>query len=176
MSPNQAPIKRKRGRPEKVVRVYDLAVVARRLAWDVEALARLIEIEGVLPGAFPDDLAEGGWRVPASALRGLLGEAPLEQHCTVDDVRISLRLGSVHTVYAWLRLKDAQGRFVLPSRKILGRVLIRAADVLALPAKLPPGAASSFFASRPTKSTRTPATAPPLSFFAAANEEGETNG
>ncbi|NBV88664.1 MAG: hypothetical protein EBR88_03980, partial [Betaproteobacteria bacterium] len=83
MSPaQQPPIKRKRGRPATVARVYDLAVVASRLAWDVEALARLIEIEGVLPGAFPDEAAEGGWRVPASALRGLLGEAPLEQFCT----------------------------------------------------------------------------------------------
>lgn len=131
--------------------VYELAEVARRLAWDVEALARLIEIDGVLPGAFPDDTAQGGWRVPASALRALMGEGPLEQYCTVDDVCRALRVGSVKTVYGWLKLRDAQQRAVLPHRKILGRVLIRVTDVMALPVRLPLGAASSFFANRPTK-------------------------
>lgn len=138
------PIKRGRGRPPKGGHLLALPVVAEALRWDALELERLLDcVPGTLPGAVR---RADGWWVPEGALRAVLA-APaglLPQFATVAEVAESLRV-SKSAVYQWTRLRGVDGRPVLESRQVLGRVLIPVAAVLRLPARMPEGAAPSFF-------------------------------
>lgn len=150
------PGRRRRGRPVTAVgagrRLLELAEVAEITGVPVEVLGRLLDrAPGALPGAVRAAAgAEGGdgWRVPEAALRALLGArtGPLPQYATVADVAEALRV-SVHAVYRWLRVRLADGTPMLAHREILGQKLIRADDVLRLPARMP-GGPFSFFAGK----------------------------
>ena len=138
--------KRKRGRPCRSAGWLDAHQLGEVLRCEADIIERLLDrAPGCIPGAVRES---SGWQVPERGLRVLLGAAcgPLPQMCTVGDVAASLRL-SVKTVYAWLKLTRPDGLPLLPSRRVLGSVLIDARDVLALPARMP-GPPSSFFSQR----------------------------
>jgi hypothetical protein len=116
------------------------------LRCEADFVERLLDrAPGCIPGAVREST---GWQVPERGLRVLLAApcGPLPQMVTVGDVAASLRL-SVKTVYAWLKMSRPDGLPLLPSRRVLGSVLIEAKDVLNLPARMP-GPPSSFFAMR----------------------------
>lgn len=143
--PTLKPHSAKRGRPAR--RWLSLAEVAKALAWSEEALGRLL---ATVPGALPDAvLGSNGWEIPERALRELLEvkSGPLPSFATVAEVAQALRVDR-KTVYAWTSLRGPDGRALLPAREILGRKLIDARDVLALPATWPswaPGRRSFLF-------------------------------
>jgi hypothetical protein len=124
----------KRGRPAR--RWLSLAEVADALAWTEDGLGRLLD---AVPAALPDAVkGANGWEIPERALRELLEvkAGPLPSFATVADVADALRLDR-KTIYAWTSLRGPDGRALLPAREILGRKLIDARDVLALPATWP---------------------------------------
>ncbi len=143
--------KPKRGRPTNASKWLTLDEVAEILRCDVDVLARLLQkVPGTLPNAICED---GGWMVPERDLRVLLGasQGPLPQMATVEDVASALRR-SVKTVYAWLKVQTRcprTGKMVpmLPHQRVVGSILIKAADVMALPSRLP-GPRPSFFSDR----------------------------
>lgn len=126
--------KRPRGRP--VARWLTCDEVAEITRTDAQTVARLLDtVPDLLPGAERD---ADGWRVPERALRVLLGAptGPLPPLATVPEVARCLRV-NVKTVYAWAKLRRADGEPVLPVRLIMGALLVDARDVLALPARSP---------------------------------------
>lgn len=138
--------RRRRGRPCRSAGWLDARQLGEVLRCEPEVIERLLDRA---PGAIPGAVREaGGWMVPERGLRVLLAVpcGPLPQMVTVDDVAASLRR-SVKTVYAWLKVTRPDGLPLLPSRRVLGSVLIDARDVLALPARMP-GPPSSFFSKR----------------------------
>jgi hypothetical protein len=140
------PAKRKRGRPCRAAAWLDAVQLSEVLRCEPDMIERLLDRA---PGAIPGAVREaGGWQVPERGLRVLLSApcGPLPQMVTVADVAASLRI-SDKSVYRWLKMTRADGLPLLPSRRVLGSVLIEAKDVLALPARLP-GPPSSFFAMR----------------------------
>jgi hypothetical protein len=135
----------KRGRPTR--KWLSLAEVATALAWTEDGLERLLN---TVPRALPAAVkGANGWEIPERALRELLEakSGPLPSFATVADVADALRLDR-KTIYAWTSLRGPDGRALLPAREILGRKLIDAKDVLALPATWPswaPGRRSFLF-------------------------------
>ena len=143
---SEQPTKRRRGRPCRAAAWLDADQLGEVLRCEPDLIERLLDrAPGCIPGAVRE---ASGWQVPERGLRVLLAApcGPLPQMVTVGDVAASLRL-SVKTVYAWLKLTRPDGLPLLPSRRVLGAVLIDARDVMALPARMP-GPPSSFFAKR----------------------------
>ena len=143
---NAQPTKRKRGRPSRAAAWLDVVQLGEVLRCEPEMIERLLDRA---PGAIPGAVREaGGWQVPERGLRVLLSApcGPLPQMVTVADVAASLRI-SDKSVYRWLKMTRANGLPLLPSRRVLGSVLIDARDVLNLPARMP-GPPSSFFSQR----------------------------
>jgi len=143
---NAQTTKRRRGRPCRAAAWLDVVQLGEVLRCEPEMIERLLDRA---PGAIPGAVREaGGWQVPERGLRVLLAApcGPLPQMVTVADVAASLR-AHVQTVYGWLKTTRPDGLPLLPSRKILGSVLIDARDVLNLPARMP-GPPSSFFSQR----------------------------
>lgn len=139
----EIPTKRRRGRPCRSAGWLDAVQLAEVLRCEPEMIERLLDrAPGCIPGAIRE---AAGWQVPERGLRVLLAApcGPLPQMVTVADVAASLRL-SVKTVYAWLKMIKPDGLPLLPSRRVLGSVLIDARDVLRLPDRMP-GPRSSFF-------------------------------
>jgi hypothetical protein len=149
------PTKRKRGRPSNASKWLTLDAVADILRSDADVIARLLErAPGTLPGAIRD---EDGWMVPERDLRAILGvsQGPLPQMATVDDVATAMRR-SVKTVYAWLKVQmrcPRSGKMVpmLPHQRIVGSILVKASDVMALPSRLP-GPRPPFFSDKEANS------------------------
>jgi hypothetical protein len=143
---SETPPKRRRGRPCRAAAWLDAVQLGELLRCEADFVERLLDrAPGCIPGAVREST---GWQVPERGLRVLLAApcGPLPQMVTVGDVAASLRL-SVKTVYAWLKMSRPDGLPLLPSRRVLGSVLIEAKDVLNLPARMP-GPPSSFFAMR----------------------------
>lgn len=135
----------KRGRPKTTGRLYTLAEMAELLRVDPGLLRRLLDLApGTIPGAQRGQ--DGEWQVSGDALKSFLRPLPLEQMVTAQDIAEAWRVPSVHTVYGWLRMRGPNGERLLPSELRLGRRLVPAKAVLALPSRLPPWAARlSFF-------------------------------
>jgi len=143
---SETPTKRKRGRPSRAAAWLDAHQLGEVLRCEPEMIERLLDrAPGCIPGAVREP---SGWMVPERGLRVLLAApcGPLPQMVTVGDVAASLRI-SDKSVYRWLKMMRPDGLPLLPSRRVLGSVLIEAKDVLALPARLP-GPPSSFFSQR----------------------------
>lgn len=128
----------RRGRP--ATRVYDVEEVADLLgvseAWVERALRA--DVEGFLPGAFKD-VGDGTWRVPARALRHVLGEGLPRLLPVAEFARL------VGLCVSWVyELMDLG---VIPERRILGKRRIPATAYWQLPAHRPPEvpARPSFF-------------------------------
>ena len=140
------PPKRRRGRPCRSAGWLDARQLGEVLRCEPDLIERLLDrAPGCIPGAVRE---ASGWQVPERGLRVLLAApcGPLPQMVTVAEVAASLRI-SDKSVYRWLKVTLPDGLPLLPSRRVLGSVLIDARDVLNLPARMP-GPPSSFFAVR----------------------------